>query len=195
MRIILYLALIFLINFSLIGQTEIKIEREESISQKEFPAAGLQQISPLLSSSKKIHFYREYNEYGINHEVKLKHKGRYYSIEFDSLNKLKDIEQLQKWNEYEGESKAKMEQKFDSLFSSYKVVRFQLQVIPVQQLERIESLPLSDDWVLERRYEVEVDAVLKDATSPFYYELLFDSQGGLLKNRVNAKTMKDNLIY
>lgn len=195
MRIIIFIAFIFWSNFLLFGQANIKTEKEESISQQEFPAEAFRQIKPLVSQSKKLRYYREINEEGINYEVKLKFDGTFYSIEFDSLNKLKDIEQLQKWDDYGGKSRSVMVAKLDSLFSDYKVMRFQLQVIPNEKLKVIETLPLQEEMILGRKYEVEIEAILKDAQSPRYYELLFDEQGKLLQQRLNAKTFNDNLIY
>ncbi len=195
MRFIIYFAFIFLVNFSLFGQTDIKVEKEESISQQEFPLEAFRKIEPMVSQSKKLRYYREISEEGINYEVKLKFEGTYYSIEFDSLNKLKDIEQLQKWDDYDGKSRSRMEVQLDSLFSDYKVMRFQLQVIPNEKLNVIESLPLQEEMIWGRNYEVEIEAILKDEQSPRYYELLFDAHGKLLQQRLNAKTSNDNLIY
>ncbi|MBU1370018.1 MAG: hypothetical protein KJ578_09515 [Bacteroidetes bacterium] len=194
MRIVLSLILMFS-SFFVFGQSGIKYEKEESVCREAFPDEALLQLQPLLDQSKRIRFYKETDQDGINYEVKLKFEGNFYSIEYDSSNNLKDIERLMSWKKYNMPAKLVMQQFMDSLFIKYKVKRFQIQDVPNSALESIHYLPLEKDFLIGRNYELELDAILKGQHKPLSFELLFDNSGVLLQRRIISSDLQDNLIY
>lgn len=69
-----------------------KRESESCIMQEEFPVKAFSKMAPYLEDAKRIRFYREFDGDKTSCETKFK-KGRlFYSVEFDSLGILEDVE-------------------------------------------------------------------------------------------------------
>jgi len=188
-------AFIILLSSGLKAQEDIKYERETKISKEEFPAGALEVIHSLLEQSGSIKFYRETNQDGINYEAKLKINKVLYSIEFDSLHKLKDVEALLKWNKTREVPKESIKNSLSEVFAKYKVMRVQKQYIFNNQVNQLVKLPPSQDILVETNYEIEIEGMVHQGEELWFYELLFDEKGELVKQRTITKVMNDNLIF
>jgi hypothetical protein len=181
--------------FLLMAQQHIKIEREKKISAEEFPDAAMQLIRPLLENARAAKFYQETNQDGINYEAKLKYDKRFYSIEFDSLQQLKDVEELLDWKKASDIPRAILQQELDEKFRKVKVTRIQKQYILKSSVKQLQSLPPSEEVIVSLNYEIEVEGEMHQKNALQFYELLFDEHGKLLQQRVILKNTTDNLIF
>lgn len=193
-KLIVLVSVIFF-PFLLLAQQNIKYEREKKISADEFPDAAMQVILPLLENAKAVKFYQETNQDGINYEVKLKFDKAYYSIEFDSLQQLKDVEELLNWKKATDIPRASMQHNMDESFRKLKVTRIQKQYNFKSSVEQLKSLPPKEDIISSINYELEVEGEMHRKNVLQFYELLFDEQGKLLQQRVIQKNITDNLIF
>lgn len=82
-----------------------------------------------------------------------------------------------------------------SLFSDYKVLRIQLQLILHEQLMVIEVLPWLKEMIRQRNYELKIEGVFKDTPRLCCLGLPYDELGKLLQKRVNTQTFNNNLTY
>ncbi|MEQ8924754.1 MAG: hypothetical protein RLO81_03010 [Fulvivirga sp.] len=173
-------------------QESDKIEIEERISEKEVPAILKKRVTELFAKSTKIKWYQEKNESYQNYEAKLVKDKRRYSIEFDTLFNVKDIEVEYDMNELPDESRKGITGYFESNFDSYKIRRIQLQLSgDFERLINYCKNGLIDQ--LKIRYEIEFEG--KEGDSFIYYEGLFEKSGSLVNKRHIVLSTSDNISY
>lgn len=193
-KLIVVFSVIFF-PFIMHAQQNLKFEREKKISADEFPDAAMQVIQPLLNNAKAVKYYRETNQNGVNYEVKLKYDKTHYSIEFDSLQRLKDVEELLDWKKATDIPRAAIKRNMDDTFRKQKVTRIQKQYNLKSSVKQLQSLPPSEDIILSINYELEVEGEMHRKNVLQFYELLFDENGELIQQRVIQKNITDNLIF
>jgi hypothetical protein len=195
MQKLLILVAVIFFPFLMLAQQNVKYEREKKISAEDFPDAAMQLILPLLENAKAVKFYQETNQDGINYEAKLKYDKTYFSIEFDSLQQLKDVEELLDWKKATDIPSASMQQNMDENFSKVKVTRIQKQYNFISSTAQLKTLPPSEETIKSINYELEVEGEMHDKNQLQFYELLFNEKGELIQQRVIRKNITDNLIF
>lgn len=184
----LMLLLVFVI--SLYGQK--KYEKESRLNQADVPVNAIQFIAALKTSS-KIKWYFEEGIYENSVEAKFRWKGKKYSIEFDTLGNIQDVEVLMKWGEITDFVRNQINSQLDSTYTRYKIRKIQCQYIgnqtallPFLKKEKYTQSVLTN-------YELIVKGKKKNSTK--LYEILFDKKGKIL--RINEIIFKnsDNLEY
>ncbi|QSE96747.1 hypothetical protein [Fulvivirga lutea] len=187
------IALLLLSPAILLAQQEPdKIEIEERISEDEVPDLVKQRMSMLFDTKAKIKWYQERNESFQNFEAKVVKNKRRYSIEFDTLFNIQDIEVEYDLDELSEETKTGLTNYFDSNYSSYKIRRIQLQLSgDFESLAKYCKEGILDQ--LRIRYEIEFEG--KEEDSFIYYEGLFEKSGSLVKRRHIILNTSDNISY
>ena len=104
-----------------------KFEKESRIKKAQVPATALNFIKA-AGFSQKIKWYKEESLVGYSYEAKTIDQGRKYSVEFDSLGKIEDIEYKISWAVIPPLAKAKIEAYFDRKYQKKKIVKVQVQV-------------------------------------------------------------------
>ncbi|MBT8237118.1 MAG: hypothetical protein KJN65_00605, partial [Croceitalea sp.] len=90
MRFKLFFILTFCGMAVALGQ--IKDEREQRISNSAFPQNALDELRPFLKDVRRLRFYKEQDGKKVSYECKFKKDRLQYSIEYDSLGQLEDLE-------------------------------------------------------------------------------------------------------
>jgi hypothetical protein len=158
------------------AQEEAKFELEERVAHLEVPEIAKDSLCLLIPFKKRIRWYKEVSNIGQTYEAKFKHEGSRYSIEFDSLGHLADIEVELSWKNMKASEKAALNLAFSSI-QGFKLKRIQAQWTGrVIDLTRRESSNGLIPYAMA--YEVEFKGEMNERLA--YWEGLFTPEGELL---------------
>lgn len=187
MRTILILVAFFLTSSYTYSQS--KIEIEERIEKKEIPLSAQNFIDSLYFFSKiKWFVEQEYNKK--TYEAKTKSKGKKYSIEFDSLGQIEDIELEIKWNQIPISTQNEILKKLNTDFEKHKIKKIQIQY--TGKATDLISFQISTEN-LTIKYEIVLKGQKKSKTS--FYEYLFSAKGELENEILFEFRNTDHLEY
>jgi hypothetical protein len=106
---------------------QVKFERESRVNFSEVPQAARSFVDSCCPGQKKIKWYREESQDGLSFEAKFQDWRGRYSIEFDSLGQVWDVEKKVKLRKLPLAIKANILRPLDSLYDSYRITKLQLQ--------------------------------------------------------------------
>ena len=188
--------LVFLVFVSLpfLAVSQTKYERETRIERVNFPSEALKVISPYLEGAKRLRFYRETDSSKVSYEAKFKKDRLLYSVEFDKLGNLEDVEFLIKKNDIPEDSWTKLTNWLEDEFGKVKIKKIQQQY-PVQEAAAEERLKQAfQNLILPYiRYELIFSAKKKSGYQ--IYEGLFDANWNNLSIRRSIKPEYDHILY
>jgi hypothetical protein len=171
---------------------QVKFEREYRIDKNDVPVPANQFIDA-IDFKKKVKWYKEEGLQTHTYEAKTKFSGRKYSIEFDSIGHLEDIEYEIKWKEISEESKAKINSYLKENYQKSKICKVQIQLSgdPDRLLKLITTQ--ANDQNITVNYEIVIKG--KRDRSFDLFEYLFAYNGELIKRSKIILKNTDNLEY
>lgn len=182
----------FLLLFPFVSKAQYKYEREYRIKSEIIPQSAREFIYSIGSDS-KIKWYKEINLNDITIEAKFKYNKKKFSIEFDTLGVLQDVEFVIKKREIIPEVYNEIEHKLDSLYQKWKFQKIQIHysgksrdiITVINKKEPTDSIKVS--------YEI----VLKGKTlgNPQLYEITFNEQGEIQAVLQIIQDKADHLEY
>ncbi|NQZ75880.1 MAG: hypothetical protein HRT61_07165 [Ekhidna sp.] len=183
------LIILRLTSFSQAG----KDERESRIKKQDLPTAIISLLDPYLSKSKHIRFYKEEDGKSITFEVKLTWNKKRYSIEFDTLGVLQDVEVVIKEREIDQNTLIAIKNHLSS-FSKYRIIKIQKQYSSKLENSRklLDSI-FSKEAADTIRFEVEVS--VKENGNWQGYEILYSERGAMLLKRKIISRSSDFILY
>lgn len=170
-----------------------KIERELRVKEKEVPKDAREWLVDAFESTKKPKWYQEVFESGYSYEAKFKLKGKFYSVEFDSLGRIQDVEIEMDVEELPKEVRTGLEDYLSADYKSSDIKRIQIQYSG--EADDLEDF--FDENSLEgilTRYEIEFIG-LDEAGASELWEGLFSEEGKLINKRKIILTPSENLIF
>lgn len=185
-------ALLLALLWPIISFSQVKYEREYRISAKEAPAPA-RAFAEKAFPGQKIKWYKEERLESFSFEAKAKRYGVRFSVEFDSLGLIEDVEMLLSFSEIGELARKNIETKLGNTFSKYKVQRAQRQLTGQEQALRELVSAGTTALPFEVRYEL-VARGKKDKVTGLY-ELLFDDRGELLDMKEIIPRNTDILDY
>lgn len=172
------------------GQT--KYEREYRISEAEVPRSALDFVQA-CGFQKKVKWLREENQDHWSIEAKVKHLQTRYSIEFDSLGVLEDVEMIIEWAQVPENIQVAILKQLNELYVRHRFMKIQGQWTGdpdiVQSL--IQGKKPSDPYTL--KYEIVLKGKREGKVA--WYELLFDEKGLLERTSRIVFRNTDNLDF
>lgn len=184
-----FLFLIISIGGNLFGQ---KQEVEKRIAAAEVPEIALQWIENLAIKKKRVRWYSEETSGKKSVEAKFIHGRRLYSIEFDTLGHLEDVEIMVKRNSLKPSQLAKIENTLAAKFDKYHLIKIQLQYT-AKDVQLIKAFIEEGEETVTKRFEIEFEGK-KDGIWRMY-EGTFDEHGNLLAKREIIVRSTENLNY
>lgn len=167
-------------------------EQEERISKDDVPASALDYLKT-FPFTKKIKWYSETNGTDLSIEAKTKWNGYKYSIEFDTLGQLQDIEVTLNIKDLNLTLRDSIYHYFRNSFASYSLCKTQRQYSGNPELIKTQVLNNTSNESTIIRYEI-VAKVQTDKVKQLK-EFLFDQNGVLLQTKVIPYRNIDNLEY
>lgn len=154
-----------------------KIEKESRIDLTVVPKNAQSFISDLALDNK----IKWYLEQGINQttiEAKFKHNGKKYSVEFDSIGNIEDIEVEISWKDLEAGVKESIKKQLDLNCLKHKINKIQTQYLGNAKNLSFLFKQNSNTQKLETNYELIVRCNQENEVNLFEY--LFNHQGKLI---------------
>lgn len=182
----LFLLLPLLVN------AQEKIEVEERVKERNVPVNLIDWVDHHYPKAGKRKWYLEKNQTSENFEVKLEYQEKEHSVEFDNSGALKDIEIELSEKELEDSVVENIHKSIDSIYSTYKIRRIQLQVSGTDQAI---SEFLNNNIVDGLSIHYEIEYLGKFDVESTIYEGLFDSEGKIISTKKVIIHTTDNMNY
>ncbi len=182
----------FLLLFPFISKAQQKYEREFRIKSETIPQSAKEFIDS-ISADSKIKWYKEISLNDITIEAKFKYNKKKFSVEFDTLGKLQDVEFVIKKREISPEVYNKIELKLDSVYQKWKFQKIQIHysgksshiVAAIRKNEPSDLIKIGYEIVLKGKN-------LEDTN---LYEITFNEQGELKNILQIIQDKADHLEY
>lgn len=172
---------------------QVKFEQEYSIKEEEVPKEALFFISTAFGSVKQK-WHKEVSQNGKSIETRIKKNKKKYSIEFDTLGNIQDVEITISARDISEKIVKKIRDNLKDKFTKFKIIKTQTQWTGNTQdlIKTIaENIAIGS---VNLHYEILIKASKNNEITK-YYETLFDADG-MLKSVVEVlERNDDNLIY
>jgi hypothetical protein len=169
MKTILILGVFF--SISLHSYSQSKIEVEERIEKEDAPLSAQKFIDSLHFSS-KIKWFVEQDYDKKTYEAKTKSEEKKYSIEFDTLGQIEDIELQIKWNQIPIPTQKIICKKLNIDFEKHKIKKIQIQYSG-KEIDLLNFKTSTENLII--KYEIVIKGQKESKTS--FYEYLFSEKG------------------
>jgi hypothetical protein len=181
---------LFFIVFGMSAYSQ-KIERETRIDEENAPVKALDFVNE-LDERKNVKWYSEKTSGRRSYESKFKHKGNFYSVEFDTLGNIEDIEVIFKLIEIDQKHRKAIKNGVLKKFEKLKWIKIQKQFTGTKnELKQVFSGTTEN---VDLNYEVEVEVKTKEGIWEMY-EILIDPSGEIQQMREIQLRPTDNLNY
>jgi len=153
---------------------ETKFEKEYRLDISKVPKPAITFVEP-ESLDTKMKWYYEENNSGHSVEAKFKLEGNWYSIEFDTLGTLQDIEIEHRYSNLSKLLQKRIDNQLEETFSKHKIKKLQISYTG--------SFPSFRQFVDQKKpratYQHGYEIVVKGKRSNSWglYELFFNSKG------------------
>ncbi len=168
--------LLLLISSIIRGQS--KYEKEYRLNEKEVPLKALNFIQQ-IANKKRLKWYREESSDGESIEAKFKIAKIKYSIEFDTIGKIEDVEETIELSALEATLNSKINKQLEKTFKKYKVIKTQKQLKGEGQELILYFKKETKDFI--SGYELVVKGSTEKEVN--LYEFFFNKKGVLTSQR------------
>jgi len=153
---------------------QTKYEKEYRLDTSEVPKQVIKFVEP-ESLDTKVKWYYEVNNTGHSIEAKFKLQGSWYSIEFDTLGTLQDIEVEYKYSKLSKLLRERIDNQLKETFTKHKIKKLQISYTDsIQSFSQFIKLKRPRS-LHQHGYEIVVKGKKSDSWA--LYELFFDSKG------------------
>jgi len=186
------LSIVFLLLFPFVLKAQHKYESEYRMKSELIPQSAKRFIDSIGPDS-KVKWYKEISLSGVSFEAKFKHKKKQFSIEFDTLGILQDVEFVIKKSEIAPKVYNKIEDKLDSLYQKWKFQKIQMNYVGSHNdlITLINKNEPSD--AMKVSYEIVLKGKAPGNTQLF--EITFNDQGEIQDIQQIVQDKADHLEY
>jgi hypothetical protein len=171
-----------------------KQETEKRVDPTDVPEKAILWVDKLDIQKKHVKWYFEVTSGKHSYESKFINLKKLYSVEFDTLGRVEDIEVLMKKHDLNKEQKERIEESINKGFEKSKLVKIQFQYLPKNSAaDLLKWINENDESLVIRRFEIEFEARLDGVWK--LYEGTFDEQGNLLDYEEILLRSTENLNY
>lgn len=186
------IALGFSLLFQFTTQAQHKYEREFRIKSETIPQSAKDFIDS-ISADSKIKWYKEISLNDITLEAKFKYNKKKYSVEFDTLGKLQDVEFVIRKKEINSEVYNKIKYKLDSIYQKWKFQKIQIHYSGKSR-DIVKSIRKNEPTnTIKIFYEIVLKG--KNLEDTQLYEITFNEQGELQNILQIIQDKADHLEY
>jgi hypothetical protein len=171
---------------------QYKYEVESRIKTEEVPSRAREFIDR-CGFRDKIKWYKEKSNEGKSYEAKSKRRNIPFSIEFDTLGNVLDVERTVPFESLDETLKKTIRKNFDSLFVAYNIRKTQIK----WQGEEDVLITLITTGSTEKSYVLGYEIELKAKKENFskFYQVLFDHSGEVLEVLEIIQSRTENLEF
>jgi len=188
-----YILFLFVFVYSFSGISQVKYEKERRVKVEEVPSEALNFMQEFLPEKKVKWFYEE-GTFGNSYETKFKKNGFKYSIEFDTIGKIQDVEIIIQIDEIEGYIYENIKTTLNQILENYSIQKSQIQyvgniydLLSLNDLKKahIQQLGIAYELVVKGKIDGEVKLI----------EFNFSQTGDLIHQSELHLQNFDNLEY
>ena len=188
-------SLLLLLFASIICYSQEKNEKEERISASEFPLIARTYFNTISQDVNYLKFYRETDGDKKSFEVKFKYKKEHYSVEFDTLGKLEDIEVVIKKRHVPKVPKAAIWKYFENNFRKTTIVKVQKQYVNTTNASDNNFIQRILEKPYNKHTHFEIIAEIKTKETHELREFTFDRHGKFEKSRKVTTSSYEHALY
>lgn len=168
-----------------------KLEQERRVKTREVPKPARDWLKDAFEGTKKVRWYKEVTSGSKSFEAKFDYQSAFYSVEFDTLGVIEDIEVDRAWEAIPEAHRTAMEQSMAD-WDKVKIRRVQEQW--TGEPDDLEDAMDEEEWEdITTRYEVELLAEINGEKE--LWEVLFSTDGEVLLRRKVIVRADDNLNF
>lgn len=191
-----YIIILFLIfSGNLVLKAQIKDEREERIKINELPRLAKQTLTYLPPALKRLKFYKETDGKRQSFEIKFKYKKEYYSIEFDTLGTIEDIEVICKIKQLESKVKNQILTYFDSTYEKTKIIKAQQQFVFSDSFTTKDFISKVLNKSLKTNINYEIIVEVTKASKRSIREFTFNRDGLFIDYRIVTQPNYSHVLF
>lgn len=169
-----------------------KLEREYRIQPSQVPAKALE-FTAAGFNEVKLKWYGEENLDGKAIEAKGKRDGTLYSIKFDTLGMVQDIEMVIRFHTIPEATRLNIEKDLASRFSKFNIQKTQKQWLGTPQVLRALARGENVNNEFKTNYEITLRGTKDRRTD--YYEVLANDRGTIVRESKIVQRNNQHLIY
>lgn len=187
-----YFLIVFFIIRTITSLSQTKNEKEVSAERNVFPKQAIELLNHLPKEIKRLKYYKETDGNKVSFEAKFKYQKRKFSIEFDKLGNLEDIEiTLRKRDIPEN-----IESYFESNYIKHHFFKVQRQYKKEETDDAIELLEKALKYTFDKHTNFEIIAQVQNPNSKYQLiEFTFNSKGRLLNSRTLQARPYEYILY
>lgn len=188
-----YILFLFVFVYSFSGISQVKYEKERRVKVEEVPSEALNFIQEFLPERKVKWFYEE-GTFGNSFESKFKNDGLKYSVEFDTIGKIQDVEIIIQIDEIERYVYDRIKSTLNQLLENYSIQKSQIQYVGnIYDLLSLNDLKKAHIQQLGIAYELVVKGKIDGEVK--LLEFNFSQTGDLIQQSELQLQNFDNLEY
>jgi len=187
--------IILFLCFAWCVSAQNKYEREYRIRKVQFPEKALGYIENKLVGAKRIRFYKETDSAKVSYEAKFKKNRLWYSIEFDKMGALEDIEILIKSIDIPNETFKTINNYLSDHFTTFRIRKIQQQYPVTNQETAEETVKNAFQNLMLPYINYELIISGKKESDFNQYEVLFDATGNFKSLRKSLPPNYDHVLY
>ena len=191
MRLITCILCFSCLNFNF-AFTQVKYEKEYRIDEGRIPE-NIKSYLNTITFKNKIKWYKDEALNKYTYEAKTSHNNLNFSIEFDSLGIIEDVEFEIEWKNIPKLTKKNIEIYLDSVYQKKKIIKVQVQYTGKSEnlIDVIKDIELKNR--LTRKYEIVLKG--KENKKLQMMEYLFSNEGKFEDKAIIIMKNTDNLEY
>lgn len=170
-----------------------KNELEYRIDPDAFPAEAMEQVIDKIADSDKVRYYKEIDIDKISYELKIKRDGRRYSIEFDSIGNLEDVEIQIDEDGIPQKTFERIKDYYQNFYDRYRIIKVQKHYAADVFGKKTLNYGFYNHDDADVRFEIV--AAGKRNKSYERYEMLFNMEGNVLRKRKFITPNYDHILY
>ncbi len=175
--------------------SQSKNEKEERIDASEFPQMALHYFNEILDQVKYLKLYKETDGEKQSFEAKFKLNKLHYSVEFDTLGNLEDIEIIIKKKHIPKLAFKTMLNYFDTHFDKVRFIKIQKQYVNILEQNDQQFINYVLDSPIGKNTHFEIIAEIKTQGERFLKEFTFKNTGAFEKSRPVSSSSYEHALY
>lgn len=186
---------IFFFLFFSFAFTQTKNEKEERIPASEFPENARNYFNTISQEVKYLKYYRETDGNKKSFEIKFKYNKEHYSVEFDTLGKLEDIEIVIKKKHIPKKTYNAISDYFNKNYKKFTIVKVQKQYVNTTNKPDEQFIHHILEKSFNKHTHFEIIAEVKTKEKHELRELTFNRHGVFEKSRKVTSSSYEHALY